>query len=409
MFTPIKVGELSLKHRVVLAPLTRTRASEPELAPRDMAVEYYAQRATPGGLLITEATNISPEAVGYPHTPGIWTAAQTAAWKKVTDAVHAKGAYIVMQLWHVGRVSHPDFAQHPLAASSGLALPSVSASDIPIKGNTRTYLQKKTPHVPARPLATEEIARLVGDYRHAAENAKRAGFDGVELHAAHGYLIDQFLNSGVNTRNDEYGGSMANRCRLLLEVVEALVGEYGSGRVGVRLSPHSEGTMKYAGCTDADPESLYFHAVSCLNRFNLMYLLLSEPRWFGTKFDKDHTTDPGHKIAEVNGKKYRPVYKGVMMGAGGFTPTSAAAAIEAGTYDLIAMGRWFIANPDLPTRLRDGLPLNKYNRNTFYTYGAEGYTDYPTAEQVQHVPALASKHVQVQQKHIGTSLTQAKL
>ena len=270
LFVPLKTGSgsgpIEVAHRCVLAPLTRNRATEPQLCPHSLHAEYYSQRASPGGLIITEAVAISPEAVGYTSVPGIWTAEQTSAWKLVVDAVHEKGGLIVMQLWHTGRISQPSFGDHPLLKASGMALPSVSASAVPMthprtgkKLMTSTYEGPEECAVP-RALETAEIqGRLIEDYKRAAANAKAAGFDGVELHAAHGYLIDQFLQDGVNQRTDIYGGSVENRCRLLFEVTEALVAVMGAGRVGVRLSP-----------TTIDPKTgrqsqLYF-AASCTVR-----------------------------------------------------------------------------------------------------------------------------------------------
>lgn len=404
LFSPVKVGDFELQHRVVLAPLTRTRASEPDLAPRGMSVTYYSQRASKGGLLISEATCISGEGMGYPHTPGIWTPEQVAGWKRVTDAVHSKGGFMMCQLWHVGRISHPHYSDHPLI-QKGPCLPSVSASDIPAKGKAQTY-GGFVPNAPPRPLKLEEIKRVCDDYRKAAVNAKAAGFDGVELHGAHGYLIDQFLNSSSNHRSDRYGGSIANRCRLLFEVVEVLISVWGNTRVACRLSPHCKGTMTYGDCNDESPDELYTYAIRGLDKYRLMYLLLSEPRWFGTKYDKDFAGDPGLAIDVINGRKFRPHYTGVLMGAGGFTPTAAKAAVEEGVYDLIAMGRWFIANPDLPERLRSGAPLNQYDRDTFYAYHEEGYTDYPDAAGSIGTP---NKYPLVEQNRIGASLAQAKL
>jgi N-ethylmaleimide reductase len=236
MFAPLTLGSgrFTLKHRVVLAPLTRHRASEPELAPRQMSVDYYRQRASAGGLLISEAVAISPEGYGYPHIPGIWTEHQVNEWKKVTAAVHEKECFISCQLWHVGRVAHPDYGKHPLLAASGRPLPSVSSSAVAIEGSTRvTGNDERVPHAVPRELPADEIPRLVEDYKAAARNAMEAGFDLVEIHGAHGYLIDQFLCDGVNQRTDNYGGSIENRCRLLFQVVEAVVSVVGASRTGV--------------------------------------------------------------------------------------------------------------------------------------------------------------------------------
>jgi len=391
MFTSLQLGNavVSLEHRVVLAPLTRNRAAEPTLTPQAMNVEYYSQRASKGGLLITEATNITPESIAYPGVPGIWTDEQTAQWRKVTEAVHAKGGVIFMQLWHTGRcgaVENRSFAKHPMVSdrtNRSKVVPGVSSSAEAIHysrkgvrkvGKTMTYNGLSRYAVP-RALETSEIPRLLDDYRHAACNAKAAGFDGVEVHAAHGYLIDQFLSDSTNRRTDRYGGSVENRCRLLFEVVGAVCEVFGKGRVAVRLSPTKKGTIEYFGNGIASAGT-YEHAVRGLNKFGLAYLLLTEPRWF-SKFDGDHSSDPGFSMPTFN-DSFRELYHGVLMGAGGFTPKSAAKALADGIYDLVAFGRWFISNPDLPYRLQQGLPLNVYNRKFFYSQESRGYTDYPT-------------------------------
>jgi len=385
---PLGGGAITLKHRVVLAPLTRQRASEPGMAPRGLCVEYYRQRASEGGLLISEAVNISAESCGYHSAPGIWTEEQVAAWRAVTDAVHAKGGYIFCQLWHTGRISHPSWAAHPLLAAAraeGTPMPSVSASAIAAPGKTLNAYPagQIVPNAVPRALETDEIPRLVADYRHAARCAMRAGFDGVEVHAAHGYLLDQFLCSGTNRRTDAYGGSHENRCRLLMEVLSVVVEEAGAGRVAVRLSPTQPGAANFFGAEDEnimDANGLhvtYGYIVKRLNDLPLAYVLFTEPRWHGGKYDNDVEKDPGHNMPLTNSLAYRGACRGVLMAAGGFTPASAQAAVGDGFCDLVAFGRWFISNPDLPQRIRAGAPLNRYVRDTFYTYGEEGYTDYP--------------------------------
>jgi N-ethylmaleimide reductase len=435
LFKPLQVGRIgTLQHRVVLAPLTRNRASEPDLAPSPLAVQYYQQRASPGGLLITEATNISPESLAYPSTPGIWSESQTQGWKQVTKAVHDKGGFVVCQLWHTGRVAHPSFANHPAAKELNYT-PCVSSSPTPIvnrhgkRGKTATY-DGIVEHAMPRALDKEEIPRLCQDYSRAAQNAKEAGFDGVELHAAHGYLIDQFLNDGVNHRTDEYGGSAANRCRLLQEVVEAILEVWPSEQVGVRLSPHDapNGGNTYYGCKDSNPDGVYPHAVQLLNQYNLAYLLLTEPRWVG-KHDDSPETDPGFQMPLINLEKYRNLYSGVLIGAGGFTPTTSYTAMnDDDGYDALAFGRWFISNPDLPLRLqkwhdyeqrgRTGTKpptLNRYERGTFYANEAEGYIDYPSLEFEEFQKSgskekedfqgmTLGKYDLVEQQTIGTSL-----
>jgi N-ethylmaleimide reductase len=339
LFTPVRLGELELAHRVVLAPLTRQRASRDSLVPGSLAEAYYAQRATPGGLLITEATCISSEAILDHGVPGLWSEAQVAGWRQVTQAVHRKGGLVVCQLWHTGRVAHGSFKDHP-AVVDGRA-PTVSASDVTYEAQTRSTLSgDKLPYNQPRALRPDEMPRLIDDYRKAARNAKLAGFDGVELHAAHGYLLDQFLNDGTNRRMDRYGGSIENRCRLMHEVLDALGESFSFARIGVRLSPHSDKTIKYYGTTDSDPDALYAHAVQSLSRYGLAYLLLTEPRWFGGAHDTDFSKDPGLAMGLVNPAKFRNLYTGgALMGAGGFTPASAEQALRDGSYDVIGFGR----------------------------------------------------------------------
>ena len=249
------------------------------------------------------------------------------------------------------------------------------------------------------------MPRLVNDYVHAAKCAIRAGFDGVEVHAAHGYLIDQFLNSGSNQRTDKYGGSIENRCRLLFEVLDAVSKAVGPGKCAVRLSPHAPGTKTYSDCTDPNPDALYEYAIKGINQFPLAYLLLTEPRWDSSRDDMVEN-DPGFNMPVVNGPKFRQHYQGTLILAGGFTPKSAQEAVESGMCDAIAFGRWFISNPDLPARLKNGIPLNRYNRKTFYAYSNVGYTDYPTAEEVG---MGETKYTQIEQDKIGKSLASAKL
>lgn len=418
LFTPCKAGVFDLAHRIVLAPMTRIRATEETLAPNALTTEYYRQRATPGGLLITEATHISPEATPvwtiYPavrkhggHVPGIWTDEQTRGWKAVTEAVHARGAKISCQLLHTGRVAQPDIGEHPIVKGSGLPLPPVSSSAVPImasaeEGNQYNWDQDS---VTPRALTTDEIARVCRDYQHATRNALQAGFDYVELHAAHGYLIDQFICDGVNQRSDQYGGSIENRCRFLFEIVAALVEVMGNGRVGVRLSPivNEPVTGKpkqiYFGVTCSDPEQVFSHAISGLNRFPLAYLMLTEPRVGGLSLAPEEETAYTHPLSN---KMYRTLYHGTLIGAGGFTPHTAASAVADGIYDLIAFGRWFLSNPDLPERIRQGYPLNIYDRATFYGGKEEGYTDYPEWNRVEQ--DAPSKYRLMAQSRIGASL-----
>jgi len=429
LFTPCTMGNgspVSLKHRICLAPLTRNRGSEPNLCAHQDHVDYYTQRASPGGLVITEAVNICPQAVGYVSVPGIWTDEQADSWRRVTDSVHAKGGKIFMQLWHVGRVAMPSFGEHPLIARSGMPLPGVSSSPTtmvhPKTGQpltNMTYKGKET-YEPPRQLSVEDIKVLVEAYRHACRQCMKANFDGVEVHAAHGYLIDQFLRNGVNKRTDAYGGTLENRCRLLYEVMEATTSVMGPGRVGVRISPSNmdkksgRETASYFGATTSDPEEIYPYAVEGLNKFPLAYVLLTEPRWNPAAGDPD--ADAGFKMPLSNvgpdaPHDYRKIYKGTLMGAGGFTPQSAAEAVQKGLYDLVAFGRWFISNPDLPDRIAKGSPLNVYNRATFYTEtirggNFEGYTDYPD---LAGSVGVQGKYKTMDQDKMGSNLANAKL
>jgi N-ethylmaleimide reductase len=362
LFSPLKLGPYQLQHRIALAPLTRLRAAKPSLAPRALNAEYYAQRATPGGLLIAEASPVLATGFGNSGVPGIYTEAQVAGWREVVDAVHARGAYIFLQLWHVGRVSHSSF-------QPGGALPiAPSAVAIPSDLKTTTADGKVTTYETPRALLTDEIPGIVEAYRQAARNALAAGFDGVEVHGANGYLIEQFLQSHTNLRTDRYGGSIENRTRFLMEVTEAVVDVWGANRVGVRLSPYGIAN----GSGEADPMPLYTHAIQSLNTFGLAYLHFIEPRSSGAgRADVNWQGVPSAMVL------YRPVWKGVLITAGGFTGEAAEAAIAEGHADAIAFGRIFISNPDLPSRVRHGHPLTPYNRKTFYGGDAAGYTDYP--------------------------------
>lgn len=416
LFSPADVGPMRLDHRVVMAPMTRIRADAATLAPDDLTAHYYAQRASEGGLLISEAVHVSPE--GTPtwkiysrvnevggHVPGIWTQAQVAAWRNVTDAVHGRGGRIFCQLLHAGRVAQPEMGAHPLARGWDAPPVSASAAAIQAAAEAGNHYNWDKDARPPRALETREIPRLTGDYVRAAQNAMEAGFDGVELHGAHGYLIEQFLNDGVNRREDAYGGSVANRCRLLFGIVAALIQTVGEGRVSVRLSPtHPEpetGLSKqvYFGVSDSDPAALYTHAVAGLNDYPLAYLMLTEPRVGGLSEAAERETAFAHPLANI---PYRAVYHGTLIGAGGFTPATARAAVAEGHYDLIAFGRWFISNPDLPARIRAGTPLTVYERRTFYGSGAEGYTDYPRTGEAP------GRYRQMPQERIGASLASAR-
>ena len=420
LFKPCHVGGRELAHRIVLAPMTRTRADQSTLAPTAQTALYYAQRASRGGLLITEATHISPEATPTwtiyeavreraGHVPGIWTETQVDGWRAVTRAAHDKGALICCQLLHAGRVAQPGIADHPIMRGSNAPLPPVSASAVALRpGPDSGDYNWDQPAVEPRALETSEIKRVIDDYRAAARNARNAGFDYVELHAAHGYLVEQFLCDGINRRTDQYGGSVENRCRFLFDVVAALVAELGPYRVAVRLSPTAidPATGKlyqtYFGAISSDPDTLYSHAVAGLNAFPLAYLMLTEPRVGALSVDPDADRSRGQPMR--NGR-FRALYSGTLIGAGGFTPLAAEAAVASGNYDLIAFGRWFLANPDLPDRLREGTPLNVYDRRTFYGSGAEGYTDYPDRHQIRD--PRSRTYTLIEQSRIGVSMTGA--
>ncbi|HEY3678481.1 MAG TPA: alkene reductase [Bradyrhizobium sp.] len=361
LFSPLQIGPYHLKRRVVLAPLTRMRAAKPSLAARPLNAEYYAQRATPGGLLIAEASPVIAGGFGSSGVPGIYTEEQTAGWRAVVDAVHAKGGFIFLQLWHVGRVSHSSF-------QPGGVLP-VAPSAVAIEGlKTGTAEGKPAPYETPRALETHEIPGIIDAYRQAAKNALNAGFDGVEVHGANGYLIEQFLQSHTNLRTDQYGGSIENRSRFLLEVTRAVIEVWGADRVGVRLSPYGVAN----GSGDPDPMPLYTHAIKQLDRLGLAYLHFIEPRSSGTgRAEVNHQNVPSAMVL------FRPLWSGRLITAGGFTGEMANAAISEGYADAIAFGRIFISNPDLPRRLQRGYPLTPYNRATFYGGDAAGYTDYP--------------------------------
>ncbi|KAI8372988.1 uncharacterized protein BYT42DRAFT_578789 [Radiomyces spectabilis] len=355
LFTPLKLGRHTLQHRVVLAPLTRFRSDEKAVV-RPFVTEYYAQRATPGGLLVTEATFISPTAGSYPNAPGIYTQEQIAKWKEVTQAVHDKGGVIYLQLWHIGRASHSKFSPN--------GEQPVSASAIAIQGKNLWGDQQQVP----RALEILDIKALVQDYRQAALNAVEAGFDGVEIHAANGYLLDQFINTSSNKRSDIYGGSIENRARFALEVVDAIADAIGPDRTAIRLSPWSG----FQDMQDDTPYETWGYIVSQLQAHQpeLAYVHFVEPR---IDFRSEALPDTTDSL-----DPFRQIWKGPFISAGGYTIDPKLAFERSDkSGDLIAFGRAFIANPDIVERLRNGWPLNRYNRKTFYTPGAEGYTDYP--------------------------------
>lgn len=354
LFDPIQVGDMALANRIVMAPLTRNRAIEGN-KPGPLTVEYYRQRAT-AGLIIAEASPISPLAQGYLDTPGIWSAEQVAAWREVTSAVHGEGGKIVLQLWHVGRISHSSLLPDGAAP--------VSSTDRVANASTFTR-EGFIPVSKPRALRDDEIPALIEDYRRAARNAIDAGFDGVEIHAANTYLIEQFLRDSVNDRSGPYGGSIANRARLLLEVVAAIAGEIGAGRTGIRLSPMTTFTAPL----DSDPQALYGYVVEQLAPFGLAYLHVIEGETGGTRTPEGKPFD------------YEALHracKGAWMVNNGYSRDLALQAVADGKADLVAFGRSFISTPDLVRRLREGAALNELRADKLYGGGAEGYTDYPT-------------------------------
>ena len=365
LFTPLQLGALNLAHRVVMAPLTRMRSLQPGNVPGPLSAEYYAQRATPGGLLIAEATQISPQGQGYPATPGIHTDEQIAGWKLTTNAVHAKGGLIVLQLWHVGRTSHSSF-------HNGTA--PVSASAIRPAGQTMTADWKMADTETPRALERAEIPALVQSYADATKRARAAGFDGVELHSANGYLLDQFLQDGSNHRTDQYGGPIENRIRLTLEVLDAMIAAWSADRIGIRLSPF--GT--FGDMSDSNGEALFTHLIAEIDKRKIAYLHLIEPR--ATLAGGSDTTN--HSAPDVVAL-FRAQYQGPIIAAGGFTPQSAIDEVATHKADAIAFGRHFISNPDLVDRIRHHKDLTQYNRATFYGGGEVGYTDYPALETVE--------------------------
>ena len=349
LFNPLQIGALTIPNRILLAPLTRTRAGL-EHMPNDLMAEYYSQRAT-GGLLITECTMVMPKTSAFVAEPGIYSQEQIEGWKKITAAVHAKGGRIYMQIWHSGRAAHPDM-------NGGQS--SVSSTTAAIEGEVHTP-KGKVANAQAHALTEAEIPAIVAAYAQGAKNALEAGFDGVEVHGANGYLIDQFLRDGVNQRTDGYGGSMEKRARFLLEVLTAVTTAIGADRVGLRLSPLNS----YNSMVDSDPIALIGFLADKLNAFKLAYLHVMRADFFGVQ--------KGDVMAVARDK-----YKGVLIGNMGYTPAEAEQAIADGKLDAVAFGTSFLANPDLPARIKAGAALNAPDSSTFYTPGAKGYTDYPT-------------------------------
>jgi len=355
LFEPFKLGPITLPNRVVMAPLTRNRAVPPGMVPSPLAIDYYGQRAS-AGLLVTEASQVSQQGQGYQDTPGIYSKEQVAAWRKVTDRVHARGGHIFIQLWHVGRISH-------VALQAGGAAP-VAPSAIRAKGKTfvnGTFADVSEP----RALELAEIPGIIDDFKRAAANAREAGFDGVEIHGANGYLLDQFAKDGTNKRTDAYGGSIENRARLMLEVSKAVVEEFGAERTGIRISPVTPAN----DISDSNPQALFDYIVDQLNALKLVYIHVIEGATGGPR-----------DIAPFDYASLRKRFSGAYMANNGYDFELASKVLAEGAADLIAFGKPFISNPDLVERLKRGAPLNEWDKATFYGGGAKGYTDYPTLQ-----------------------------
>ncbi|KAG7675009.1 hypothetical protein KSW81_002518 [Nannochloris sp. 'desiccata'] len=363
LFRSYQMGPFKLNHRIVYAPLTRCRS--PNSLPTPLVAEYYAQRATPGALMISEGTVVSERGHGYPQVPGIYTQEQIEAWKPVIQGVHDKGATFFCQLWHVGRASHPHYQPNE-------DLP-ICSSAVPITdGNQPFSLKSMQPEVYPTPRALEvaELPGLVEEFVQAAKNARAAGFDGVELHSANGYLLDEFLKDEINQRTDAYGGCIENRCRFVLEVVKAVADAIDADRVGIRLSPFGG----FLNATDSHPYALISYLIEEINKIGISYIHMGRAGG-----NSDLPEDSAKTLTP-----FRKIWKGTFIAAGGYQRENAMEAIETGHADLVCFGRWHLANPDFVKRLAiEGAPLNKYNRDTFYSFAPEGYTDYPYLEETE--------------------------
>ncbi|MCL1056766.1 alkene reductase [Shewanella gelidimarina] len=356
LFQPIQLGKIALKNRIVMPPMTRSRASQPGNVANQMMAEYYAQRAS-AGLIVAEGTQISAMGQGYAWTPGIYSPEQIAGWKLVTDAVHAKEGAIFAQLWHVGRVTHPDNigGEQPISSSA------LAAKNVKVFIDNGSDAPGFVDVVEPRAMTKADIEQVIGQYRQAALNAIEAGFDGIELHAANGYLINQFIDSEANTRTDEYGGSIENRLRFMAEVIAAMVNAIGADRVGVRLAPFTS----LNGTVDATPVETYTAAAALLNTLNVVYIHIAEVDW-----DDAPETPKEFKPA------VRAAYHGVLIYAGRYNSDKGAKAIEDGVTDMVGFGRPFVANPDLPNRIKNGYPLAPHDPNTLFGGTEQGLTDY---------------------------------
>lgn len=357
LFQPIQLGKLTLKNRIVMPPMTRSRATQPGNCANEMMAEYYAQRAE-AGLIVAEGTQISAIGQGYAWTPGIYSPEQIAGWKKVTDAVHAKGGVIFAQLWHVGRVTHPDNigGEQPISSSA------LKAENVKVFIDNGTDAPGFVDVVEPREMTKEDIQAVIAQYRQAALNAIEAGFDGVELHAANGYLVNQFIDSEANTRTDEYGGSIENRLRFLGEVVDAMNDAIGADRVGVRLAPFTS----LNGTVDKTPVETYTAAAALLNKLGVVYIHIAEVDW-----------DDAPETPAIFKHAVREVYQGVIIYAGRYDADKAEQAVAEGIADMIGFGRPFIANPDLPDRIKHGYPLAIHDPNTLFGGNEKGLSDYP--------------------------------
>ncbi len=349
LFDPLKIGDITVPNRVFMAPLTRKRSSGPGRVPNALMRDYYVQRAS-AGLIFTEATSVAPQGVGYPHTPGIWSDEQIEGWRRITEGVHAAGGRIFLQLWHVGRISDPIYHD---------GAPAVAPSAIAAKG-TVSLIRPQRPYAIPRALETDEIPGVIAAFRKGAENAKAAGFDGVEIHGANGYLLDQFLQDSTNKRTDRYGGPIDNRARLMLEVTDAVVSVWGSGRVGVHIAPRADAH----DMGDSDLPATFGYVARELGKRKIAFLCARESA-----------------TAPRLGPTLKKEFGGVFVANEGFDKAGAEAVIGAGEADAVAFGKLFIANPDLPQRFALGAPLNRWNSDTFYSEGPAGYTDYPALRQ----------------------------
>ncbi|PVZ84980.1 alkene reductase [Serratia sp. S1B] len=359
LFSPVKVGHLTLPNRIFMAPLTRLRNIEPGDIPTPLMAEYYAQRAS-AGLLISEATQISYQGKGYAGAPGIHTPEQITAWRKITQAVHEKQGHIAVQLWHVGRISHHSLQPNHQAPVAPSAINAESRTTV--RDETGAWI--RVPTSTPRALETAEIPQIINEYRQAAANSLEAGFDYIELHAAHGYLLHQFMSPMANLRTDQYGGTIENRTRLTLEVLDATIAEIGADHVGIRISPLGP----FNGLENGeDQEEAALYLIEELNQRNIAYLHISEPDWAG-----------GKPYSTAFRQAIRARFTGVIVGSGGYTADKAEMMIEQGLMDAVAFGRSYIANPDLVERFKQRAPLNEPQQATFYGGGAEGYTDYPS-------------------------------